>query len=96
VWEIVFILDDDARYVAWLTANPDSFVVNAAREPAGSYLVLHRATCHTITGTPTRGSTWTGGDYSKTCCADRSALVSWMKRRTGWEPTGCGACQPPS
>jgi hypothetical protein len=94
VWEILFVVDNDPRYLAWLRANPDGFVVNAYQEPTVSYLVLHRASCHTITGSPARGSTWTEGDFSKTCCADRSALVSWMRRQTGCDPPSCGICQP--
>jgi len=48
--------DDDSGYLKWLTAHPDGFVLNAARNPTPAYLVLHRASCDTINGTPTLGS----------------------------------------
>ena len=37
--------NEDARYIAWLDAHPDSFAVNSDHEPSPTYLVLHRARC---------------------------------------------------
>jgi len=60
-----FVEDEDC-YLRWLAEHPDLFVLNTARPPTPDYLVLHRANCHTMSGTPARGSRWTG-DYVKTC-----------------------------
>ncbi len=48
--------DDDDGYLHWLGTHPDLHVLNTARNPTPAYLVLHRATCHTISGTPARGT----------------------------------------
>lgn len=51
-------------YLEWLAEHPAGFVINTGRRPTASYLMLHQASCHTISRTPARGSTFTG-DYSK-------------------------------
>ena len=53
-------IDDDDGYKYWVRANRDGFVVNCERSLNPNNLVLHRASCRSITGTPTRGETWTG------------------------------------
>lgn len=81
--------DDDRGYERWLAGNPDLFVVNAERTPRPSYLVLHRATCRPIGGTPARGVRWTA-DYIKVC-GSRAALESFA-RDVGGEAQPCGLC----
>lgn len=41
-------IDNDDGYLNWITANPTGYVVNCNRYPRAAYLVLHRATCWTI------------------------------------------------
>ena len=91
---VVVFLDDDGRYLEWLRKHPDGFVVNAARRPRADYLILHRANCHTISGTPARGSRWTTGDYLKACATAEAELRAWARDETKAEPTGCGSCSP--
>jgi hypothetical protein len=67
-------VDDDAGYLAWLAGHPADFVINTGRSPSAAYLMLHRASCRTISGTPARGSTFTG-DYTK-ICGDRGNSTS--------------------
>lgn len=69
---VVFDHDDDA-YRRWLAANPEGYVVNCGRPAVTSYIVLHRASCYSISGTPSRGSTWTIA-YRKVCAPSRSFL----------------------
>ncbi|GAA1297173.1 hypothetical protein Psi02_14030 [Planotetraspora silvatica] len=83
-------IDDDAGYLKWLAEHPDEFVVNTARKPHPSYLVLHRATCTFITGSPTRGTRWTG-DYVK-YCGGLSELQSWALTEVGGDLQPCGHC----
>jgi hypothetical protein len=45
-------VDDDAGYLAWLAGHPADFVINTGRSPSAAYLMLHRASCRTISGTP--------------------------------------------
>lgn len=78
-------------YLNWLAQQSGGYVVNTTRQPSASYLMLHKATCRTITGTPTRGQTWTHGDYIKVC-GSRLELERWAAATTGGQVTACGLC----
>jgi hypothetical protein len=79
--------EDDGSYERWIAVNQDQFVINAERSRNPRALVLHRADCDTINGTPGRGRTWIG-DYVK-ICGRRDELL-------GRYPTShpCGLCLP--
>ncbi len=85
-------VDDDAGYLGWIARNPDGFVLNTERKPTRAYLVLHRATCHTISGVPARGDRWT--DYYHKICGNRSELEQWARREVQGEPRLCPRCNP--
>jgi hypothetical protein len=89
--EVEVFRDDDVGYLAWLTAHPRGFVVNAARNPRPNYLILHRASCSTIRGRPTRGGSWTG-PYVKVCSDDKLVIAAWTGMTVGAAPTRCGVC----
>ncbi|MCE7012005.1 hypothetical protein LWC34_55725 [Kibdelosporangium philippinense] len=72
-------IDDDQGYLAWQAAHPDLYVINAKRSLNPNNLVLHRTTCRTVSGTPTRGSQWTG-PYVK-ICGTRSDLDAYPTAR---------------
>lgn len=55
--------------------------------------MLHRADCRTITGTPTRGDSWTTA-YQKVCGETVGELDQWARDAPGGEVTRCGTCQP--
>jgi hypothetical protein len=40
--------DDDQSYLAWIAAHPRGYVLNIRHEPDPKYVVLHRATCPSI------------------------------------------------
>ena len=86
-------IDDESGYLTWIARHHNGFVVNAAREPGPTYLILHRATCGTISGTPARGNLWTK-DLSKTCSVDRAELEGWARRHVGGDLHPCGLCRP--
>jgi hypothetical protein len=68
-------VDDDPGYLAWIAAHPDGYVLNSERKPTARYLVLHRATCHTMA--PRRATdrrTWTIS-YRKTCADTAAELI---------------------
>jgi hypothetical protein len=88
------IKDDDRAYLGWLVSHPNGFVVNAARTPSPDYLVLHRATCGTISGMPARGNRWTTGEYLKVCSEDRADLERWAHNQVGGTLHPCGTCKP--
>jgi hypothetical protein len=82
-------VDDDAGYRDWLARHPDGFVINTGRTPTAAYLMLHRTACGSISGTPARGSTFTG-DYAKVC-GGREELEGFG-RQLGGEAKPCGLC----
>jgi hypothetical protein len=88
----VFI-DDDDGYLAWLSDHSRGYVLNAARKPTASYLMLHRADCSTIGDVPANGLAWTS-DLLKACSDDRLIIKQWARAETGDDPSLCGRCQP--
>jgi hypothetical protein len=88
----VIFKDDDAGYREWLAGHqePHAFVLNAERNPKPTYLILHRATCHTISGEPARGTQWTH-DFMKVC-GTRAELEAFA-RSVGGTPQVCGHSQ---
>ena len=83
-------VDDDEGYLAWLREHPRGYVVNAERRPRSEYLVLHRATCHTISG---KAGSWTK-TYTKVCAKTVADLDAWAHTETGGYPSRCGFCPP--
>jgi hypothetical protein len=88
------IFEDDDGYLAWLVSHQHGFVVSTFRKPNPRYLMLHRATCGTITGKPARGDRWTTGDFIKACAETRAALDEWAGQIAGSELTPCQLCRP--
>ncbi|MGH3109635.1 MAG: DUF6308 family protein [Gaiellaceae bacterium] len=89
--ELEIFRDDDAGYLAWLAAHQEGYVLNMARTPRAEYLILHRATCRTINGQPSRGGPWTG-PYVKGCSDDELVIAAWCGRKLGAAPRRCGTC----
>lgn len=83
-------VDDDCGYLDWLAANPQGFVINAARNTTAAYLVLHRASCYTIGGRPARGSQWTA-DYIK-FCGGRAELEAFASAHLAGNAHPHGIC----
>lgn len=84
-------IDDDIGYLRWLAAHRDGFVLTAERKPTPAYLMPHRTTCHTISGTPACGSRWTG-DYIK-FCGGRHELEAFACSNVGGQAHACGLCR---
>lgn len=87
---MLHFIDDDPGYLRWVSQNRDGYVVNAYRNPTPAYLMLHRATCRTITGNPTRGRQWTG-DYMK-ACGSLAELRTWASQVVQGELRRCQLC----
>jgi hypothetical protein len=88
-------MDDDAGYLAWLTANPHGYVVNIARGHSVSAARLHHATCRTISGQNPHNGAWTG-PYVKVCADQLAAAEEWAASTVGKPIPPCGICQPSS
>jgi Putative DNA-binding domain len=82
-------VDDDSAYLRWVADHPAGYVINADRSPSTALLMLHRADCHTITGVPAQGSTFTR-DYSKVC-GSREELEAFAAD-LGGSVKPCGIC----
>jgi hypothetical protein len=82
-------VDDDAAYLGWLAEHPAGFVINTGRSPSAAYLMLHRASCGTISGVPARGATFTG-DYTKVC-GSRDELEAFASQ-LGGAAQPCSLC----
>jgi hypothetical protein len=87
--------DDDRAYLDWVARNPRGFVINIQRSLNSSDAKLHRAACHTVTGTPPRGRTWTG-PYIKVCSLDLGSVDDWATGRTRAPIKRCRTCHPPA
>lgn len=86
--------DDDAGYLNWLALNPHGFVLNANRPPNKGYLILHRATCKSISRLAAPPVRWTTGGYLKVCATDITEIEGWCRHEMGGEPQPCGMCHP--
>lgn len=75
------------RFVAWVTANPDAYVLNpsAARGP-----MIHRAKCTHLTLSDNNGSRMTASE--KLCCTDRLTLERHWRSESGRDLVPCGSC----
>jgi hypothetical protein len=85
---------DDNGYLARVGANPDGYVVNSLRQPRADYLILHRATCKSISRTPPEPIRWTTGDYIKVCSPNILKLEQWARDATSGTLSPCGLCRP--
>jgi hypothetical protein len=82
-------VDDDPGYLGWLGGHPGEFVLSTTRTPSPAYLLLHRATCASISQLQARAASFTG-EYSQ-LCGGRSELTA-AARRLGGHAQVCGLC----
>lgn len=90
--EVHQFIDDDAGYLQWIAAHPEGLVVNCNRNPTPSYLILHKATCQTITHLQPSSAHWTK-DYIKICSLTMTELNRWA-HHIGGTLTHCQLCNP--
>lgn len=96
---ITKFIDNDIAYLRWVDTHPHGFVLNSERRPRSSYLMLRRASCGTIKGTPTRKAAlpgayvWTG-PYIKVCSDSRQAIENWAYSETRGAVKPCRICNP--
>ena len=85
---------DDKAYLDWVDHHHHGFVVNAYRNLNPGYLMFHRASFGTISGTPARGKTWTDGDFVKICSETIQGLELWAQRIANGTLNPCQLCHP--
>lgn len=96
----VLIFDDnDYAYFRWLNSNKSGYVINTPRTRDPAYMLLHRASCHSISeyaGNAAQGG-FTERDYIKICATDIESLRNWVKqngRPDGSFSKECQFCSP--
>ena len=92
-------IGDDPGYKAWISANPDGFVVNAEKRKRPEYRVLHCADCNYVAklkgGADEGGFTERG--YIKICAKSVDELREWSKGEGNPEDyfsKECTICNP--
>ena len=92
-------INDESGYMKWITKNPFGFVINTTRSMSPDYMVLHRATCMSISE-PTDAAGpggFTERDYIKICSNDIKELKVWIKEHgkpDGRFSSKCVHCDP--
>jgi hypothetical protein len=84
----------DADYVRWVDAHPGGYVINTYRKPHPDYLILHRATCKSISRTAEPPVRWTTSDFLKICALKIVEIDAWCQQETGVPSQPCGQCRP--
>jgi hypothetical protein len=68
--------NDDRGYLDWLDRHRDGWVLNVRATPDPDYVVLHRATCSTISRAGVSDGAWTGRGYRKIACLDLDEVAA--------------------
>lgn len=87
----------DEGYLLWIATNPDGFVLNVRRVADPDYVVLHRASCHSISDDSRAPGAYTTRGYRKICAASVAALQLAAKREGRGDSSfskRCGLCRP--
>jgi plasmid maintenance system antidote protein VapI len=86
-----FVNNDDG-YLRWLRKNPTGFVLNSFRQPSSEYLILHHATCGTIS--TDKRTNWTTTGFIKICSLEIEELEKWAQNQVGGKLHHCKICKP--
>jgi hypothetical protein len=75
----------DAPYLQWLHDHAAGWVVNSRRRRDPSYMVLHKATCHSINRTARQAddNPFTSRGYIKVCSEEPDPLLVWIRQNGG-------------
>jgi hypothetical protein len=87
----------EEQYCCWLKAHPTGLVLNSRRLLDPSYMVLHRATCHSIcqSARSVANDPFTGRGYIKICADRKEPLLAWIASHGGAGFSKlCGLCVP--
>lgn len=88
---------NDDGYLDWLAVYPDGYVVNARRKRSPDYVVLHRATCRSISNHLAEPGAYTARGYIKYCAetlADVAVVPTLCGRTRGSFTKRCRFCKP--
>jgi hypothetical protein len=92
---------NDKIYLEWIAKNPNGFIINMRKNESPDYMVLHKASCHTIKHLNKNRGAKEGGftehEYKKVGAFDIDSLRKWVKnhgRSDGSFSKECGLCKP--
>ena len=88
---------DDPGYLDWVNRHPEGYVLNVRDRPYPQYVVLHRATCKTVSRGLFNPAGYTGGSYRKAVTKTKDGLrdVSIQNGRVdGSFSKECARCSP--
>lgn len=95
---MIVFQNDDRAYFAWLREHPTGYVLNVRKKPDPDYVILHQASCRSITRELQKPGGYTGRGYQKivatTVAALRFAAVR-QGRPDGTFSHTCSLCHPP-
>jgi hypothetical protein len=91
--DVVEFRDDDEGYRAWLAEHPGGFVLNCHRKPTANHLVIHRATCRSLSGAQVQGRHSTD-EYIKVCAETVRNIDRWTNACVGSPGRTCDHCEP--
>lgn len=87
--------NNEDGYFMWLMAHPDGFVLNVRFEADPEYVVLHRASCGTISSDKLPPGAYTNRKFRKWCAkkADDLRPAAMLEgREDGSFSKHCGIC----
>lgn len=82
--------NDENSYLRWIEENPNGYIVNSWNPPTKSYLIIHKATCGSISST--KIGNYTAPDMMKTCSLNLDELEKWAKEKVGGKLNPCKKC----
>ena len=94
---MIEFVGDDLSYLAWVVAHPGGYVLNVRRSPDPRYVILHRASCESISNETHAPGAYTGRGYRKVCMSSEAKLQVAAKREGRSDGTfskRCGHCRP--
>ena len=92
---------NDNSYLYWIANHPEGYVLNMRKNKSPGYMVLHKATCYSITNLNRKAGAKEGGftehDYLKVGAENVGDLRAWT--RSNGRPDGsfsneCSFCKP--
>jgi hypothetical protein len=78
---VIQFQDNDVSYLAWIAAHPDGFVLNVRRSADPEYVVLHRASCKSISTREQALGAFTARNFRKICAASIAELQLAAERQ---------------
>lgn len=94
---ILIFQNQEKSYLAWITAHRNGYVLNTLTKPSNEYLVLHSASCATISKRKkgAHPACFTGNGYIKICADSVEELHAWAEKQGFDSITNtCEICHP--